>query len=178
VIEVAALAAWLGGAILVLADARRGLALGLAVMAAGLAGLVFAAGQDLTAGALLAGGVVGAVLRARSGPEGWGLMQPGSTPRIILTIVTALLALYVGVSVATGDGAPLRFAVVAAIVLTAGRMLQGSERAAALTAASGLALALAAGATLAPSTSFSAAIVAAVIAAGASILPAAEPRGA
>jgi len=178
VTEVAAFAAWLGGAILVLADARRGLALGLAVMAAGLAGLAFAAGQDLTAAALLAGGVAGAALRVRSGPDGWGLMQPGSTPRIVLTIVTALLALYIGASVATGDGAPLRFAVLATIALTAGRLLQGSERAVALTAASGLALALAAGSTLAPSASFSAAIVAAVIAAGASILPAAEPRGA
>jgi hypothetical protein len=178
VTEVAAFAAWLGGAILVLADGRRGLALGLAVMATGLAGLALAAGQELTAAAILAGGVAGGALRARSGPDGWGLMQPGSTPRIILTIVTALLALYIGASVATGDGAPMRFGVVATIVLTAGRMLQGSERAAALTAASGLALALAAGATLAPSASFAAAIVAAVIAAGASILPASEPRGA
>ncbi len=176
--EAAAFATWLGGAILVLADARRGLALGLAVTAAGLAGLAFAAGQNLAAAALLAGGVGGAAFRWRGGPDGWGLMQPGSTPRIILTIVTALLALYIGVSVASGEGAPLRFAALATIGLTASRLLQGADRAVSLTAASGLALALGLGSTLAPSSSFSACVVAAVIAAGASLLPSAEPHGA
>jgi hypothetical protein len=174
----AALAAWLGGAIIVLADGRRGLALGLAATAAGLAALVFVAGQELGAAALLAGGVVGSALRYRSGPEGWALMQPGSTPRIILTIVIGLLALYIALSIATGDEGALRFALLASIGLTGARLLLGSERAATLTAASALALALGAGGALAPAASLAASVVAAVVAAGASALPVVEPRGA
>ena len=176
--EAAAFAAWLGAAIIVLADGRRGLALGLAVMAAGLAVVAFAAGQPFTGGALLAGGVVAAGLRFRTGPEGWGLMQPGSTPRIILTIVIGLVALYIAASLSNGDGAALRFASLAAIALAGARLLQGSERAAALTAASALVLALGAGSLLGPSGSLAAAVVAALIAAGASALPAVEPHGA
>ena len=176
--EAAALAAWLGAAIVVLADGRRGLAVGLAVMAAGLAGVAFAAGQQLTGGALLAGGVVAAALRWRAGPEGWGLMQPGSTPRIILTIVIGLVALYFAASLSSGGGAAARFAPMASLALAGARILQGSDRAAALTAASALVLALGAGSLLGPSGSLPAAVVAALIAAGASVLPAAEPHGA
>jgi len=176
--EAAALAAWLGGAIIVLADGRRGLALGLGVMAAGLAGVAFAAGQQLTAGALLAGGIVAAALRWRTGPDGWGLMQPGSTPRIILTIVIGLVALYFAASLSSGYGAAIRSAPMASIALAAARLLQGAERAAALTASSALVLALGAGSLLGPSGSLPAAVVAALIAAGTSALPAAEPHGA
>jgi hypothetical protein len=176
--EAAAFAAWLGGAIIVLADGRRGLALGIAVMAAGLAGAAFAAGQQLTGGVLLAGGVAAAGFRLRTGPEGWGLMQPGSTPRIILTILIGLAALYIAASLSSGDGAAMRFAALVAIALAGARILQGSEQAAALTAASALVLALGAGGVLDPSGSLPAAVVAGVIAAGASALPAAEPHGA
>jgi hypothetical protein len=176
--EAAAFAAWLGGAILVLADGRRGLALGLALMAAGLGGVAFAAGEQLTGAALLAGGVVAAALRWRTGPEGWGLMQPGSTPRIVLTVVIGLVALYFAASLSSGEGAALRFAPMACIALAGARLLQGAERGAALTAASGLVLALGAGSVLGSSGSLPAAVVAAVIAAGASTLPAAEPHGA
>jgi hypothetical protein len=176
--EAAAFAAWLGGAIIVLADGRRGLALGVAVMAAGLAGVAFAAEQRLTGGAILAGGVVAAGLRLRSGPDGWGLMQPGSTPRIILTVVIGLVALYFAASLSPGDGAAARFAPLASIALAGARLLQGTERAAALTAASALALALGAGAMLGLSDSLPAAVIAAVIAAWVSALPVAEPHGA
>jgi hypothetical protein len=176
--EAAAFAAWLGAAIIVLADGRRGLALGLAVMAAGLAGVALAAGQQPTAVALLAGGITAAALRYRTGPEGWGLMQPGSTPRIILTIVIGLVALYITASLSNGDGAAIRFASLAAIALAGARLLQGLERAAALTAAAALVLALGAGSLLGPSGSLPAAVVAALITAGASALPAVEPHGA
>lgn len=177
--EASALAAWLGAAIILLADGRRGLALGLAVMAAGLAAVAFAAGQQLTGGALLAGGLVAAVLRWRTGPDGWGLMQPGSTPRIILTIVIGLVGLYFAASLSSGGGAAVRFAPLASLALAGARLLQGAERAAALTAASALVLALGAGSLLGPSGgSLPAAVVAALIAAGASALPAAEPHGA
>ena len=176
--EAAAFAAWLGGAIIVLADGRRGLALGLALMGAGLAGVALGAGQELTAAALLVGGAAAAGLRFRAGPEGWGLMQPGSTPRIILTIVIGLVALYFAVSLSSGDGAPLRFASLAAIALAGARLLEGLERTSALTAASALGLALGAASALEPSTSLAAAVVAAVVAAGAAALPVAEPHGA
>jgi len=176
--EAGALAAWLGAAMIMLADGRRGLAVGLAVMAAGLAGVAFAAGQPLTGGALLAGGVVAAALRWRTGPDGWGLMQPGSTPRIILTIVIGLVALYFAASLSSGGGAAARFAPMASLALAGARLLQGPEKAAALTAASALVLAIGAGSLLVPSGSLPAAVVAALIAAGASALPAAEPYGA
>jgi hypothetical protein len=176
--EAAAIAAWLGGAIIVLADGRRGLALGLAVMAGGLAGTAIAAGQQLTGGAVLAGGLVAAALRLRTGSDGWGLMQPGSTPRIILTIVIGLVALYFAASLSSGDGAPERFAAMTALALAGARLLQGTDRAAALTAASGLLLALGTGGILGVADPLPAAVVAAVIAALVSALPAAEPHGA
>ena len=176
--EAAAFAAWLGGAIIVLADGRRGLALGLALMAASLAVATFMAGQQVGAAALLAGGIVGSALRYRSGPEGWGLMQPGSTPRIILTIVIGLLSLYLALSISTGDGGALRFAALASIALTSARLLQGADRAAALTAASALALALGAASAIAPAASLSACVAAGIVAAGASTLSVVEPSGA
>ncbi len=176
--EAAAFAAWLGAAIIVLADGRRGLALGLAVMAAGLAVVAFAAGQSFTGGALMAGGVVAAGIRFRTGPDGWGLVQPGSTPRIILTLVIGLVSLYVAASLSNGDGAAMRFASLASMALAGARLLQGSERAAALTGASALVLALGASSLLGTSGSLPAAVVGALIAAGASALPAAEPHGA
>ena len=177
--EAAALVAWFGGALIVLADRRRGLAVGVAVMTAGLGLLALEGGQQVAAGALLAGGAVAAFLRFRSGPEGWGLMQPGSTPRMILTALVGLLALWFGASVASGDGAPLRVASLACLGLMAARILEGGDRTVALSAASGLALALGAAAGLAEGASESAAyVIAGLIAAGLSALPVEEPHGA
>ena len=177
--EVAAFAAWLGGALIVLADGRRGLALGLTVMTVGLAGLALAAGQPFGATAMLAGGAVASVLRLRSGPDAWGLMQPGSTPRIILTVAVGLVALWLAASVSSGDGAPLRFAVLATMVMTAARILQGGDRAVCLTAASGLAIALGAGTGITSGASGPVPyLIAALIAAGISMLPQVEPHGA
>jgi hypothetical protein len=178
VTEAAAFAAWLGGAIIVLADGRRGLAVGLILLAAGLAVGALMAGEPVGAAALAAGGVVGSALRFRAGPQGWGLMKPGSTPRIILTVVIGLLALYFALSVSTGDGGALRFAALASIGLAGARLLQSADRAEALTAASALALALGAASVIAPGASLSACVAAAAVAAGASALPVAEPSGA
>jgi len=142
----AAAAAWLGGAIVLLSDGRRGLALGLGVLGAGLAALALIAGHDLEAVALLAGGVAGAALRSRNGPPGWGVMPAGSTPRLILAVVAALIGLWLAAAVTSGEGAGLRFAVTVLLAMLVLRLPLGAEPAAAAGAASGIALALGAGA--------------------------------
>lgn len=175
----AAFAAWLGGSILLLGDGRRGLALGLAVLTAALALFALDAGDVATATALALGGATAAALRLRSGPDGWGLMRPGSTPRIMLAIVTGVLALYFAASLAVGDGAAVRFGWLVAMALSAGRLLQTSEPAASVTAACALGLSIGAAAAIPPASSgVAAAIVAAVIAAGVAALPQTNPHGA
>jgi len=175
----AAAAAWLGGAIVLLSDGRRGLALGVAVLGAGLAALAFIAGREAEALALLAGGLVSAGLRLRNGPAGWGVMPAGSTPRLILAVVAGLIGLWFAVVVTTGEGAGLRFAVTVLLGMLVLRLPLGAEPAGAASAASGIALALGAGVLLAPGgASVAACIVAAVIAAGVPALPRPESRGA
>lgn len=177
--EAAAFMAWLGAAIVVLADGRRGLALGLGLIAVAFAALAGATGDILAAAALIAGGAVAAVQRLRSGGEGWGLMPPGSTSRLILVTVAGVLALWVAVSVTTGAGAPLRFATLAVLGLMVARVLEGEDNAVVLTAVAGTALALAMAAGLAPTApGLALYIVAALIAAGASSLRLAESHGA
>jgi len=140
--EVAAFVAWLGAAVIVLADSRRGLAAGLAVLAAGVAAIAWSQGEQGGAIVLLAGGVFGSALRFTIGPDGWGLMQPGSTPRLLLTVVVALVALWVARAVTTGASAGFRFAVLTVLVLLGGRLLEAAEPAAMLTAIAGVALVL------------------------------------
>jgi len=179
VTAVAAFVAWIGGAVILVADGRRGLALGLGLVTAAIAGLAFAAGQHAAAIAVLAGGAAAAALRLRSGPPGWGLTQPGSTPRIILAIVIGILALYFATSLSTGDGSPLRFAWLVVIALSAARLLDCEEPATALTAAATLALGIGAVASLPPAAAgLAAAIVAGLVAAGISALPEVRPHGA
>ena len=175
----AAFAAWLGGAVILLADGRRGLALGLGLLSVAIAGLVLAGGQDLAAAALVAGGAVATVLRLRSGPAGWGLMQPGSTPRIVLAIVIGILGLYVAVSISTGDGAAFRFAWLAVLTLSAARVLDCDTPAPALTAAAALALVIGAAASSPHGTAgLAAAIVAGLVASGVSAVPERGSNGA
>jgi hypothetical protein len=150
--ELAALLAWLGGALVVLSDSRRGLALGLVLTGIGLAVLVWATGGPAGAVTLALGGVLAAGLRLRGGPMGWGLMEPGSTPRLILTVVVGILALWVAVTVAAGDQASLRFAILAVIGLAGARLLQAREQTASLTAAACLALAIGAAAGITDET--------------------------
>ena len=176
----AAAAAWLGGSVVLLSDGRRGLAAGLAVLAAGVAALALLADHPVEAVAILAGGLVAAALRFRSGPAGWGVMPAGSTPRLILSIVSGLVALWLAAAVTGGgDGAGLRFSVVAVLTVLVLRVLLGADPAAAATAASGIALALGAGTLLAPGgASDAACLVAGVVAVAMQALPRAEAHGA
>ena len=176
--EALAFAAWLGAALVVLSDGRRGLALGLGLVGAALAGLAFATSHQPGGIALLAGGLVAAGLRLRGGPESWGLMEPGSTPRIILTVVTGLFSLWIAVTVATGDQASLRFAVLAVLGLGGARVLQAREQAASMTAISSLALALgAAAAFTGDDPGLTPYVIAAAIAAAGSALSPAQRIG-
>ncbi len=140
--EVAAFVAWLGAAIIVLADSRRGLAAGLAVLAAGAGAIAWSQGEQGGAIVLLAGGVLGSALRFTTGPDGWGLMQPGSTPRLLFTVVVALVALWFALAATSGAGAGFRFAVLTVLVLLGGRLLEAAEPAVMLTAIAGVALVL------------------------------------
>jgi hypothetical protein len=140
--EVAGFVAWLGAAIIVLADSRRGLAAGLAVVAVAAAAIAWSQGEQGGAIVLLAGGVVGSALRFTIGPDGWGLMQPGSTPRLLFTVVAALIALWFALAVTSGPDAGFRFAVLAVLALLGGRLLQAAEPAVMLTAIAGVALVL------------------------------------
>jgi len=88
---------------------------------------------------LLAGGVLGSALRFTIGPDGWGLMQPGSTPRLLFTIVVALVALWVALAVTSGPSAGFRFASLTVLVLLGGRLLEAAEPAVMLTAIAGVA---------------------------------------
>jgi hypothetical protein len=171
VTEAAAFTAWLGAAMIVLADGRRALALGLALTAASFAALAWLGGDIGAAAALFAGGAVATVLRLRWGSEGWGLMPPGSTPRLILAVVAGVVALWIAASVTTGAGAPLRFATLAVLGLMGARVLGGRDPAVVLTAVAVMALAVAmeAGLTATPPGP-APYIVAALIAAGVTVL--------
>jgi hypothetical protein len=175
----AGLAAWVGAAVIVLADGRRGLATGVGLVALGFTVLAWTNGLWLEGAVLLAGGTLAVIELVLSGPKEWGLMPPGSTPRLILAVVAGILSLWVAASVTTGPGASLRFASFAVLGLMAGRLLQSQNATAVLTAASGLAIALAGASGLAPNgAGLAPYIVGAMIAAGAFLIPVAESRGA
>ena len=146
---VAAFAAWLGAAMIVLSDGRRGLALGLGLTTAAFALLVWVGGQPLAAAALLLGGAFAVARRFQVGREGWAMMPPRSTPRLVLAIAGGLLALWISTSVMTGAGAPLRFAALSVLAMMGARILAEMEPAALLTALAALAMAVAVGAGIA-----------------------------
>lgn len=175
----AAFVAWAGASVIVLADGRRGLAAGVGLVALGFAVLAWANGLWLEGAILIAGGAVSVFELVRTGPQEWGLMAPGSTPRLILAVVGAILSLWVAASVTTGPGASLRFASLSVLVLMAGRLLQSQSAIGVLTAAAGLALGLSGASGLAPNGGGLAPyLIGAMIAAGAMLLPAAGSRGA
>ena len=179
VTAIAAFSAWAGAAVIVLADGRRGLAAGVALVAVGFTALAWADGAWLEGAFLLAGGAVSAIELARRGPQDWGLMPAGSTPRLILAAVGGILALWFAASVTTGEGAPLRFACAAVLGLTAGRVLQGQAPAPVLSASAALAIALASVSAMAPNDpGFVPYLIGGLIAGGASFLPVSEPSGA
>ncbi|MEO8745768.1 MAG: hypothetical protein ABI334_09190 [Candidatus Dormiibacterota bacterium] len=179
-IEVAAaFITWVGAALVVLADGRRGLAAGLGLLAAALALLVMAGGDAVAAVAIGAGGAIATFQRWRTGLAGWGIMPPGSTPRLILCVASGLLALWLAASVTTGPGAPLRFAVFVAVGLMGARALAAQDSAVALTSAAGLALAVAVAAGLAAAAPGELPyIVGGAAAAGFLLIPRSAPDGA
>ena len=177
---VAAFAAWLGAAVIVMSDGRRGLALGLAVTTLAIAVLAWGAGHDALAGtAVVLGGGAAAILRLRTGADVWGVMPPGSTPRLVLSIAGGLLALWISTTLMTGSGAPLRFAALSVVVLMGARALTATESGAVLTALAALALAMALMSGIADTGPGPAPyVVASLIAAGVSAIRVAQPNGA
>jgi hypothetical protein len=179
VTEVAAFAAWLGAALIVLSDGRRGLALGLAVTTLAFAVLVWLGGEQLAAVALLLAGGVACFKRLRTGPDVWGVMPSGSTARLVLSIGGGLLSLWIATSVMTGPGAPLRFAALSVLALMTARVLGQAERAAVLTALVALALSVAMSAGIADTSPGPAPyIAAALLAVGISVVRVAETNAA
>lgn len=175
--EVAAFVAWLGGAVIILSDARRGLAAGLVLVAVAAAGLTWSAGDTAGAIVLLAGGLVAAGLRYVIGPDGWGLMEPGSTPRLLFAVIAGLVVLWLAAAVTSGASGGLRFGAMAIVVLLTGRLLQGGAPVALLTAASGLALALGVvSGPLEPGGGIAFYVIAALVTASVSAMPATPPR--
>jgi hypothetical protein len=172
----AAFVAWLGACSLVLADGRRGLALGLALVAVGLAVLTWPAGMAFGAFAIAAGGLVGAVRSWGPGSSTWGIMPAGSTPRLVMCVASGLLALWLALSVTTGPDASLRFAVLVVLGLMGGRILMSKEAPVVMTAIAAFALALGAAPGLAAGSPEAVpAIVAGLIAAGIMFVPAGLP---
>ena len=133
--------AWLGAAILVLSDGRRGLALGLLVGAAGIA-LTLVDTDPRAAGLVAAGGAGCAGLRLRDGPSGWGFLPAGSTPRLILCLVVGAAAAYVGVLLAEAGDPWLAIAGLASSGLAGARLLGSEQRQASLACAALIALGL------------------------------------
>jgi hypothetical protein len=181
VIEIAAaLLAWLGAALVVLADARRGLALGLALVTVGFAVLAWGTGQPVGAVAIAAGGLTGAFRCWKASPTAWGLMPAGSTPRLVLGIAAGLLALWISASVTSRPGAPLLFAVLAVLGLMAARVLAGRDAVVDRAAIACFALALASSPALASTipTGPVPYVIGALIAAAVIVAPATLPQGA
>jgi hypothetical protein len=171
----AAFTAWLAASVIVLSDGRRGLALGLALMSVAFAPLAWIGGGWPAAAAVFAGGGIAAIQRLRSGADGWGLMPPGSTSRLILVVAAGVLALWIAVSVTSGPSASIRFAAPAVIGLMGARMLTAHDPAALMTTVVAMALAIATAAGLAATApGLAPYIVAALIAAGVSALRVSE----
>ena len=175
----AAFAAWLGAALIVLSEGRRGLALGMGLVTVGFAVLALAAGEVEAAAALFVGGGVAAVQRLRTGRDVWGVMPPRSTARLVLAIAIGLLALWISTSVMTGPGATVRFASISVLGLMAARLLTPTEAAGVLTALAALALSVAvAGGVADTSPGPALYVLAAIVAGGISLINVREPNGA
>jgi len=145
---IAAFVAWLGAALLVLSDARRGLALGIALAASGIAIVVWSTSGPIEAALIAIGGAVAATRRLMIGNDAWGVMPPGSTPRLILCIAGGLLALWIGLGVTGGHSAALRFTVLVTLGLAGARVLSSDDAPAQLSSLAVMALAVAAAAGL------------------------------
>ena len=132
-----------------LADGRRGLGFGLALLTVSLAILTWPAGMVAGSVAIGSGGLIAAVQCWRSGPAGWGIMPAGSTPRLILCIASGLLAFWLAASVTTGPAGSLRFTFIVVPGLMGARILMSRDVTVVLAGIAAMALALAAAAGLA-----------------------------
>ncbi|HEV2476122.1 MAG TPA: hypothetical protein VGX22_06240 [Candidatus Dormibacteraeota bacterium] len=136
----AGIVVWLGASLVVVADGRRGLAAGIALSTLGLAVLAWVTTGPVAAAAVAAGGAIAAARRSVSGPAGWEILAPGSTPRLVLCIATALVAFWIADAVTAGSVASLRFGLMTGIALAAARVLSTAEPAAQLSAVAIVAL--------------------------------------
>ncbi|MGH3420940.1 MAG: hypothetical protein ACRDOD_15310 [Streptosporangiaceae bacterium] len=169
---IAGFAAWLGAAVIVLGDGRRALAVGVAVAAAGLAGVTWQEGGVVAAELVLASGVIAALQRSRAGPEGWLIMPPGSTPRLILCVAGGLVALWFAASVTTGPDGPSRFAVLGVLGLCGARVISSRAPSTMVSALATVALAIAVATQLhGGAQGVAPYVVAALIAAGVMFMP-------
>ena len=116
----------------VVSDGRRGLAAGIALSTLGLAVLAFITAGAVAAAAIAGGGAIAAVRRSVSGPAGWEILAPGSTPRLVLCIATALVAFWIAAGVTSGPVGSLRFGLMTGIALSAARLLSTDDAAAQL----------------------------------------------
>ncbi|TMC13589.1 MAG: hypothetical protein E6J29_06270 [Chloroflexi bacterium] len=164
--------AWLGASVLVLSEARRGLAIGLLSAAGGLAAVRAAEGDLVEAGLLLGGGLLAAVAGLRRNRRrGWGLLPPGSTPRIVLCVVAGAGALWLATGLLDSPGEwQARSAAAILIALGAGRLLAAGDPRAMLWAASLVVLGAGALAAMAASET-TAALIGAVAAVALNLIP-------
>jgi len=164
--------AWLGAALLVLSDARRGLAVGLLLAALGLAVVRVAEGDPVDGGLLLAGGLLASIVGLRRNPRrGWGVLPAGSTPRIVLSVVVGGGALWLAVGFLDSPGEPqARAAALVVMALGAGRLLAVRDPRAALAAASLIALGAGAVAALA-TTDQTGALIGSIAAVALNLIP-------
>jgi hypothetical protein len=145
---VAGIVVWVGASVVVVADGRRGLAAGIALSTLGLAVLAFVTAGLVAAAAIAAGGALAGGRRYVLGPAGWEILAPGSTPRLILCIASALVAFWIADAVTSGPVASLRFAAITGTALSAARVLSAAEPAAQLSAVAIVALCVASAAAI------------------------------
>jgi hypothetical protein len=167
---VAAFLAWLGVSVVVLADGRRGLSVGLAVASAGIAVVAWQSSGPVAAVAVIVAGGIAALVQDRSGGGEWIVMPPGSTPRTVMCVAGGLVALWIAAAVTSGAGVAMRFTLVTVLGLAGARVLTSSNPWAVRTACALIALALAEAATLGAAGLWPFG-VAAVITVGVSLIP-------
>lgn len=120
--------AWLGASITVLAEGRRGLGCGTALVGAGLCAVEIAAGDPVPGVLLLIGGAGYGACRQRDGARGWVLFAPGSSPRMIAAVLLFAVSLFLinAIDIAT----PALAAILTVSALAVMRLTSTPDRAA------------------------------------------------
>lgn len=168
-----AVLAWVGGALLVFSEGRRGLSAGLVAAGLGLAASLLPG--TVPAAAIAVAALLAAGLRIRDGRPGWAVLPPGSTPRIMLALLTGVVGAFVAVTlVPAPGGAAARAAIVVAGALVAARLLSTSRRAPALACLSALCLVLASIEALVDQALVGVTVASAAAAVAIALLPAGE----